>query len=105
MFGIIPKVMWEKVAPADDDNLIEMVTNLFVLSAHGENVLFDAGLGEAVDRDGPRDDRIPRQGFELVRARARQIEADQVGAPIGVRVLDRPPHHRIFVRPEKTWGD
>ena len=26
MFGIIPKALWEKEAPSDNDNRIEMVT-------------------------------------------------------------------------------
>lgn len=48
MFGVIPKSLWQKLAPADENNLIEMVTNLFVLFAHGERFLFDAGLGDTL---------------------------------------------------------
>lgn len=52
MFGIIPKTMWQKLIPADEDNLIPMVTNLFVLRAHGKVFLFDAGLGDTLtDRE------------------------------------------------------
>ena len=32
MFGIIPKPMWEKEAPADDKNRIKMVTRSLLLS-------------------------------------------------------------------------
>ncbi len=46
MFGIIPKVIWQKFIPADENNMIPMYTNLFVLKAHGKNFIFDCGLGD-----------------------------------------------------------
>jgi len=52
MFGIIPKTMWSRLLPADDNNLIDMVTNLFVLKAHGKVMIFDIGLGDTLsDRE------------------------------------------------------
>jgi len=52
MFGVIPKSIWQKMVPADENNLIPMVTNLFVLKAHDKNILFDAGLGDTLsDRE------------------------------------------------------
>jgi glyoxylase-like metal-dependent hydrolase (beta-lactamase superfamily II) len=48
MFGIIPKSMWQKLLPADEHNLISMVTNLFLLRAHGKNLIFDIGLGDTL---------------------------------------------------------
>ncbi len=52
MFGVIPKVMWEKLIPADDRNFIPMRNNLFVLRAFGKNMIFDIGLGDTLsDRE------------------------------------------------------
>ena len=48
MFGVIPKSIWQKLLPADENNLIPMVTNLFVLRANGQTLLFDAGLGDSL---------------------------------------------------------
>ena len=48
MFGIIPKSMWSKQVPSDENNLIPMVTNLFVLKAHDRVFLFEAGLGDSL---------------------------------------------------------
>jgi glyoxylase-like metal-dependent hydrolase (beta-lactamase superfamily II) len=48
MFGVIPKVMWSKLIPSDENNMIPMVTNLFVLKAHGKNMIFDIGLGDTL---------------------------------------------------------
>ena len=46
MFGIVPKVLWNKLIPADDKNFIPMTTNLYVLKAYGKNMIFDIGLGD-----------------------------------------------------------
>jgi glyoxylase-like metal-dependent hydrolase (beta-lactamase superfamily II) len=52
MFGVIPKSMWQKLLPADENNLILMVNNLFVLTAHGKRFVFDVGLGDTLtDRE------------------------------------------------------
>lgn len=48
MFGVIPKTLWQKMAPADENNLIAMVNNLYVLTANGKRYLFDAGLGDTL---------------------------------------------------------
>jgi glyoxylase-like metal-dependent hydrolase (beta-lactamase superfamily II) len=49
MFGVIPRVMWEKLAPPDDKNLVAMQTNLFLVTApDGNKILLDAGLGDAL---------------------------------------------------------
>lgn len=48
MFGIIPKTMWQRSMPADENNLIQMRNNLFVLKAHGKNMVFDIGLGDTL---------------------------------------------------------
>ncbi|MCB2230724.1 MBL fold metallo-hydrolase [bacterium] len=48
MFGVIPRSLWQRFAPPDENNLIDMVTNLFVLTAHGKHMLFDAGLGDTL---------------------------------------------------------
>ncbi len=52
MFGVVPKILWQKMIPADENNLIPMKTNIFVLKAHGKNMIFDAGLGDTLsDRE------------------------------------------------------
>ncbi|UCD63719.1 MAG: MBL fold metallo-hydrolase [Candidatus Zixiibacteriota bacterium] len=52
MFGVIPRSIWERMIPPDENNLIDMNTNLFVLTAHGRNYIFDSGLGDTLsDRE------------------------------------------------------
>lgn len=48
MFGVVPRKIWGRLLPPDENNLISMQTNLFLLKANGKNILFDTGLGDAI---------------------------------------------------------
>lgn len=48
MFGVVPKKIWGKLMAADDDNLIPMVTNLFVVDTGSKKILCDTGLGSVL---------------------------------------------------------
>jgi glyoxylase-like metal-dependent hydrolase (beta-lactamase superfamily II) len=45
MFGVVPKVLWEKKSPADEKNRIRMSTNLLLLQSEGKRILIDTGIG------------------------------------------------------------
>jgi glyoxylase-like metal-dependent hydrolase (beta-lactamase superfamily II) len=45
MFGIIPKPLWEKQAPADDKNRIAMVTRSLLLVSDDHKIIVDTGNG------------------------------------------------------------
>lgn len=52
MFGVVPKKIWGKMVDADDENLIRMQTNLFVIDAGEKKILCDTGLGTVLtDRE------------------------------------------------------
>lgn len=46
MFGIVPKPLWEKEAPADDRNRIQMVTRSLLLVSETNKILVDTGIGD-----------------------------------------------------------
>ncbi|SYZ74186.1 Beta-lactamase protein [Candidatus Zixiibacteriota bacterium] len=48
MFGVVPKKIWGKLMPSDENNLIKMETNLFLVRANGTNILLDTGLGDCI---------------------------------------------------------
>jgi hypothetical protein len=50
MFGIIPKVLWEKKAPSDSMNRIEMVTRFLLLVSETHKILIDTGKGFQGDK-------------------------------------------------------
>jgi glyoxylase-like metal-dependent hydrolase (beta-lactamase superfamily II) len=48
MFGVVPKVLWSKLVPADENNLITMHLNLLLVKTREGNVLIDTGLGDSL---------------------------------------------------------
>src|SRR5207249_4438410 len=73
MFGVVPKVLWEKCCPADEKNRIQLALNPLLIRAHGKNILVDTGLGTktdekfnkmfAIDRTPPLYDSLKRLGL------------------------------------------
>jgi glyoxylase-like metal-dependent hydrolase (beta-lactamase superfamily II) len=47
MFGVVPKVMWEKFAPADQLNRIMLKARVLLISGCGRHILVDTGMGTA----------------------------------------------------------
>jgi glyoxylase-like metal-dependent hydrolase (beta-lactamase superfamily II) len=51
MFGVVPKVMWEKKAPADDRNRVRMGLTCLLIRTGKQNILVETGIG---DKFGPK---------------------------------------------------
>ena len=49
MFGIIPKTLWEKEAPADEYNRIQMVTRSLLLVSNERKIIIDTRNGDKWD--------------------------------------------------------
>ncbi len=49
MFGVVPKVLWERVKAPDERNRIRMGTNCLLIEAGSELVLIDTGIGDKHD--------------------------------------------------------
>ncbi|MFN3821722.1 MAG: MBL fold metallo-hydrolase [bacterium] len=45
MFGVVPRVLWEKFHPPDDQNRIEMALRLLLIRWENRIILVDTGLG------------------------------------------------------------
>jgi glyoxylase-like metal-dependent hydrolase (beta-lactamase superfamily II) len=46
MFGVVPRTLWSRVAPPDDQNRIRMNMNCLFIEAGDERILIDTGIGE-----------------------------------------------------------
>lgn len=46
MFGIIPKPLWNKVHPSDDQNRIELALRLIFIDNGDKKILIDTGIGD-----------------------------------------------------------
>lgn len=49
MFGVIPKPMWERVAPADERNRIRLRMNSLLIRAGAKLILVETGAGDKFD--------------------------------------------------------
>ncbi len=49
MFGVVPKPLWSRVAPADELNRIEMTMRCLLIETDGRKILVDAGVGDKDD--------------------------------------------------------
>jgi glyoxylase-like metal-dependent hydrolase (beta-lactamase superfamily II) len=49
MFGVVPKILWEKCCAADDLNRIPLSLTCLLIRANGKNILVDTGLGSKED--------------------------------------------------------
>ena len=45
MFGVVPKVLWEKQIPADGRNRIRLAMNCLLVHAGGKRILVESGIG------------------------------------------------------------
>ncbi len=46
MFGIIPKVLWERMYPADEHNLVKLSMRCLLVVDDDRKILFDSGMGD-----------------------------------------------------------
>lgn len=51
MFGIVPRVVWSRIAPPDEANRIRLALNVTLIEVGGKKILCDVGLGDRPDPD------------------------------------------------------
>jgi glyoxylase-like metal-dependent hydrolase (beta-lactamase superfamily II) len=44
-FGVVPKSLWTKVYPEDENNLLRIVTRCLLIETDNRNILIDTGMG------------------------------------------------------------
>jgi glyoxylase-like metal-dependent hydrolase (beta-lactamase superfamily II) len=49
MFGVVPKALWSRVYPADENNLIVLTLNSLIVETDGHVILVDTGWGDKQD--------------------------------------------------------
>ena len=79
MFGVVPRVLWERVCPADEFNRIALTCNCLFIDTGREKVLVETGMGEkwpakemsiyGIDRKRPFADSL----FEIAGCRPEDI--------------------------------
>jgi glyoxylase-like metal-dependent hydrolase (beta-lactamase superfamily II) len=78
VFGVVPKVVWERYKPADERNLVEMACVGMIVRKDGKVILCETGIGTKLDEK-----------------RARQVELrEPEGALLALK--------RLGIRPEEV---
>ncbi|MGB3339951.1 MAG: MBL fold metallo-hydrolase [bacterium] len=67
MFGVVPKVIWNRINPADDFNRIELGLNCLLIKTPDNLILIDTGIGEKL-KDRFRDIYRVEREYGLVQA-------------------------------------
>lgn len=49
MFGVVPKTIWNKLNPADENNMTNWVTRCLLFKSNDKLILFDTGIGSKQD--------------------------------------------------------
>jgi glyoxylase-like metal-dependent hydrolase (beta-lactamase superfamily II) len=116
MFGVIPKTMWDRVAPADERNRIRMRMNSLLIRTGGKLILVETGAGDKFD--AKKRDIYALAGPQLLDELAqRGVKPEQIDIVVNThlhfdhcggntRIVDgklRPtfPNARYFVQ----WGE
>lgn len=46
MFGVVPRALWQRVAPPDEENRVTLNANCLFVEAAGERILVETGMGD-----------------------------------------------------------
>ncbi|APF16842.1 MBL fold metallo-hydrolase [Caldithrix abyssi] len=79
MFGVVPKVLWNKTNPADELNRIQLALRTLVIKGDGRIILIDAGVGNKMNEKLRKIYNIDSQQNDLERGLAEKgIAPEQV---------------------------
>lgn len=60
MFGVVPRVVWEKTDPPDDKNRVTLGLNVALVESGGKRILVDTGMGDKWSEKEARMYRLDR---------------------------------------------
>ncbi len=82
MFGVVPKVMWEKKKPADGNNMIDMACVGLIVRMNGRVIVCETGIGTKLDEKRARQVALREPEGLLHSLRRVGITPDEVDAVI-----------------------
>lgn len=82
MFGVVPKVMWEKKRPADGNNMIDMACVGLIARINGRVVVCETGIGTKLSEKRARQVELREPEGLLESLRRVGITPDEVDAVI-----------------------
>jgi len=65
MFGIVPKVLWSKLHPADDKNRIDMALRSLLIVDDKRKILIDTGIGTKLSKKSQKIYKLDQTEYNL----------------------------------------
>ena len=79
MFGIVPKSLWNKTNPSDEENRITLGLNLLLIEGKGKKMLVDTGIGAKFSSKYQEIYGIEQTEINLVRSlKRRGIQPEEI---------------------------
>lgn len=78
MFGAVPKVLWNKVMPADGQNRIRLSLNCLLIKANDKYVLVDTGVGDKFSKRHKEIYRMDRNKTLLSSLASREVKPEDI---------------------------
>lgn len=66
MFGVVPKVLWNELIPADDENRIEMACRALLIVGDKRKILVDTGFGNKFSEKQKSIYKIDNSKYDLI---------------------------------------
>src|ERR1035441_2073066 len=70
MFGVVPKNLWSRTNPADEQNRIDMALRVLLIQGSGMNILVDTGMGDKYDDKTKSIYKLDHSKFTLLQSLA-----------------------------------
>ena len=86
MFGVVPKVLWEKHRPADGNNMIDMACVCLIARINGRVVVCETGIGTKLSEKRAQQVRLREPEGLLHALRRLGIGQDEVDAVISTHL-------------------
>lgn len=78
VFGVVPKVVWERYKPADGRNLVEMACVGMIVRSRGRVILCETGIGNKLDEKRARQVELREPEGALTALRSLGIRPEEV---------------------------
>ena len=86
MFGVVPRVVWEKRDPPDERNRVTLGLNVALIESGGQRVLVDTGMGERWSEKEVRMYRIDRSTTLVGGLRARGLGPEDIDVVVNTHL-------------------